>query len=114
MDPLRMHPQLGASWEGFVFEQLMQLNQDPTHAFFWGTYSNAEIDLIINRKGKQYGFEIKFEDAPRKTRSMYEALKSLPLERIYVVYPGNTSYVLDDKIEAVPLADVKMLFEQKL
>jgi uncharacterized protein len=55
------------------------------------------------REGRRYGVEIKRADAPTITPSMRIALDDLKLERITVIYSGETSYHLSDKISVIPL-----------
>jgi predicted AAA+ superfamily ATPase len=99
---LQGHPKGGASWEGFVLEQLIRAF-DTRDAYFWGTHAGAELDLMVMIGGKRYGFEIKYADAPGKSRSMHTAIEDLNLERLWVVYPGRQEYMLDDKIIVGPL-----------
>lgn len=99
------HPTCGASWEGFVIEQLIRvLGID--HPYYWATHQGAEIDLVFNKSGRMYGVEVKRADAPAMTPSMRIALEDLKLERIAVIYPGNKRYSLDKKIEVVPFNDI--------
>jgi hypothetical protein len=102
LSELQSHPKLGASWEGFAVEQIIGL-LDTRDAYFWATHSGAELDLMVRVRGKQYGFEIKYADAPGSTRSMQIALHDLELEHLWVVYPGQHEYVLHDRITALPL-----------
>lgn len=98
------HPMLGASWEGFVIEQIaMKLAQQ---CYYWGTHAGAELDILVLLNGKRYGFEIKYADAPRLTKSMTIALDDLGLEKIFIVFPGNKSYAVDEKIAALCLRDL--------
>jgi predicted AAA+ superfamily ATPase len=102
---LLRHPKLGASWEGFVIEQVLA-TEPHTEAAFWATHQGAEIDLLLRRRGKLYGIECKREDAPRMTRSIGIALDDLALERVVVLYPGSKRYRLAERVEASPLAEV--------
>jgi hypothetical protein len=99
---LQSHPKLGASWEGFAVEQIIGL-LNTRDAYFWGTHGGAELDLMVRVRGKHYGFEIKYADAPGSTRSMQIALHDLALEHLWVVYPGQHEYMLHDRITALPL-----------
>jgi len=102
MSDLVGHPKLGASWEGFAMEQV--LANEPHHdAFYWGTHQGAEIDLVLQRGGRLFGVEFKRADAPRLTPSIRYALDDLKLERIVIVYPGDRSYRLSDRVHVVPL-----------
>jgi uncharacterized protein len=60
---LLVHPKLGASWEGFVLEQLICYFQTE-ECYFWAVHQQAELDLLIIKKGKRLGFEIKYSSAP--------------------------------------------------
>jgi uncharacterized protein len=103
-DTILSHPKLGASWEGFIMCQLMDLFKTP--CYFWGTYSGAEMDLFTVFKRKRIGIEIKYTDAPHLTKSMTVSLKDLMLDRIYVIYPGQRSYPLSEEAEVVPAKDI--------
>jgi hypothetical protein len=99
---LQSHPKLGASWEGFAIEQIIGL-LETRDAYFWATHGGAELDLMVRARGKQYGFEVKYSDAPDSTRSMQSALHDLSLEHLWIIYPGQHEYPLADRITAMPL-----------
>jgi predicted AAA+ superfamily ATPase len=105
---LQSHPKLGASWEGFAIEQIIGL-LDTRDAYFWSTHGGAELDLLVRVRGKSYGFEIKYADAPGTSRSMQVALHDLSLEHLWVVYPGSQEYALDERITVWPLAALPRL-----
>lgn len=98
---LLSHPKCGASWEGFVMEELFAL-AEPDEAYFWATHAGAELDLLMFSHGKRIGVEIKRADAPRLTPSMRTALEDLNLDRLLVVYPGTQRYSLAERVEVVP------------
>ena len=99
------HPKVGASFEGFAVEQLLAA-LDTRNAYYWATHGGAELDLLVVRGGKRYGFECKRSDAPGTTRSMRIALGDLSLERLWIVYPGGEGYALDDRIAVLPVAEI--------
>lgn len=99
---LLMHPKMGASWEGFVLEQILR-TQPYEECFFWATHQGAEIDLILRRGSELVGIEIKRTDAPRMTPSIRNAIEDLGLARVAVLYPGNKRYPIAKSVEAVPL-----------
>jgi len=84
------HPRVGASLEGFVLEQLFR-TINPPEGYFWATHTGAEIDLLFVVKGKRYGVEIMFNEAPTATRSMRIALEDLRLQHMWIIYPGEHS-----------------------
>jgi uncharacterized protein len=102
---LLTHPKMGASWEGYVLEEVLDIVQ-PDEVYFWATHQGAEIDLIVHKNGKLYGIECKRTDAPKLTPSMRIALDDLHLNRIVVVYPGIKRYSISAEVEAVPLREI--------
>ncbi len=104
------HPKMGASWEGFALEQVINfLNLRQEDCFFWSLHTGAELDLVFQRKGKLWGIEVKFSDAPSKTPSMKSALSELSLSHLWVIYPGKETYALDKKISVVSIDNLKSL-----
>jgi len=102
---LMTHPKVGASWEGFVIEQVLTtVNHD--EAFFWATHQGAEIDLVLRRGSELLGVECKRTDAPRMTPSIRFALKDLKLARVAVLYPGSKRFPIAQRVEAVPLCKI--------
>lgn len=99
---LQAHPKLGASWEGFALEQLVTVVGE-RNAYFWATQSRAELDLLVMAKGKRWGFEFKYQDAPTMTKSLHLAVQDLEPERVWIVYPGTAAYPVHDRVEVVPL-----------
>ncbi|MBI2402863.1 MAG: ATP-binding protein [Gemmatimonadetes bacterium] len=98
------HPKAGASWEGFAIEETLRVVQ-PDGAYFWATHTGAELDLLLLLRGRRYGVEVKFQDAPRLTPSMRIALNDLGLRRLTVLYPGDRRYRLERRVDVVPLAE---------
>lgn len=103
-DALLCNPRLGASWEGFVIEQLLAAWR-PEDAWFWATHGGAELDLLVSRGGRRIGVEIKRADAPRLSASMRQALQDLELDQLLVVTPGERGYRLNERARVLPLAE---------
>ena len=97
------HIKVGASWEGFAMEQILSVAGD-RKAWFWGTHSGAEIDLLLDPEGINVGFEFKLSEAVRVTRSMRSAFTDLSLKHLYIVYPGDDSYTIGDRISTVSIS----------
>ena len=102
MKNLFSNPKMGASWEGFVIEQLLK-TEPHDEVFFWATHQGAEIDLILRRGDALYGVECKRTDTPRLTPSIRIALDDLNLKHVFVIYPGTQRFPLASQVEAVPL-----------
>ena len=99
---LSAHPALGASWEGFGIEQIVSLtNSREDECFTWSVQSGPEVDLVLTKRNGLFGFEFKAGDAPQRTSSMIAAVNELKLTKLFVIYPGEMNYGLDDRIEAV-------------
>lgn len=99
---LLSHPKVGASWEGFVIEQVL-MTEPHDEALFWATHQGAEIDLILRRGSELLGVECKRTDTPRMTPSIRIALENLGLARVAVLYPGTKRFPITERVEAVPL-----------
>ena len=102
---LLLHPRSGASWEGFVIEEIIKATA-PDEIYFWGTHSGAELDLLMIKNGEKIGVECKRVDAPKLSPSMRASMQDLQLSRLLVVYPGTKSYPLGDNIHAIPLTSL--------
>ena len=97
------HPTVGASWEGFVVQQVIHLlGARPEQCYHWSTHSGAELDLLISAGNRRYGFEVKRSEAPRLTASMRTAFDTLGLERLDVVHAGTQGYPMAPGIRALP------------
>lgn len=112
LESLESHPKLGASWEGFALQQILQQSPIPMeHFFFWATQAGAEVDLFWQRNGKHYAVEFKYSDAPRRTKSMVTAMQDLELDHLWVIYPGRDAYALGEGISVLPVTAISALFE---
>ena len=114
MMDLEGHPKVGASWEGFLLQQVIRrLQAFPEECYFWATHGGAELDLFVLRGRRRYGFEFKRTTSPRVTPSMRSALSDLKLNRLDVIHAGENTFPLDEKIRAVSwqrlLVDVQPL-----
>jgi predicted AAA+ superfamily ATPase len=99
---LERHPKVGASWEGFLLNEVVShLGVDWEQCFFWATHAGAELDLLIVDGRRRLGFEFKRTTAPTLTPSMRVAMKDLELTRLDVVHAGPMTFDLAPKIRAV-------------
>jgi len=110
MDQLTAHPKVGASWEGFVIEEIAAAARS-RDLYFWATHAGAELDLLLFRSGKRIGVEAKLTDAPRTSKSMRIALRDLDLDHLYIVYPGDKTFALDVQITAVAMTELRETLE---
>lgn len=110
IDELLGHPVLGASWEGFIIEQLICALQ-PSEVGFYRTAAGAEIDLILTLPGhrRPLAFEIKYSSAPKPARGFWSALDDLEIERAFVIYSGTEDYPMERRVTAWPASRISAL-----
>lgn len=108
-ESLLRYPRLGSSWEGFALEEVIRKYQaEPEECFFWGIHSQAELDLLMIKNGKRMGFEFKYSDAPRLSKSMKIAMETLALDSLKVIYPGDRDYQLEENMFVTGLKSTTM------
>ncbi|HKJ42009.1 MAG TPA: ATP-binding protein [Sunxiuqinia sp.] len=104
-DKITNQVKVGASWEGFIIEQILQ-KMDTRDYYFWRTHTGAELDLLVFKNGKRYGFEIKYSDKPQVTRSMRNAMEDLKLDVLFLVYQGKHQLELETGIKLLPVSQI--------
>jgi len=93
---------VGASWEGFIVEALIQrLGARSDQCYFWATHTGAELDLLVVDGPRRLGFEIKRTTAPGLTPSIRHALSDLRLTRLDVLHAGAETFPLAPSVRAV-------------
>lgn len=105
------HVKVGASFEGFVVEQVLSALR-PQEAYFWNTHGGAEIDLFFIRNGRRHGVEIKFNEAPAVSASMRHVMHDLKLDRLWIIYPGSHPYSVDEAITVWPVEAIPSLVNE--
>jgi predicted AAA+ superfamily ATPase len=99
------HPKNGASWEGYALEETLKVVA-ADEAYFWATHQGAELDLLLIKDSLKYGVEFKRVDAPRMTPSIKTAIDDLGLHHLTIIYPGDKSYMISDKVQVMPLKSI--------
>lgn len=99
------HPVAGASWEGFVIENLVAAAPEGAEAYFYRTSAGAEIDLLLRfPDGLFWVFEIKRSLSPKVERGFHSASHDLQPDRKILVYPRSEPYPMAGGIEVMPLS----------
>lgn len=111
---LHGHPVVGASWEGFVVEQIAAHAPADAELSYFRTSAGAEIDLVLTLGDKRYAFEMKYSTAPKPARGFWTALKDLAIARAWVVAPVARRYPLADNVDVIPVQDVPQVFAQEM
>lgn len=107
-DALLGHPIAGASWEGFVIENLLSVAPEHTKASFYRTSAGAEVDLLLDFGGSHgvWAVEIKRSQEAKLERGFHVALEDISPSKAFVVYPGKERYPKTEQIEAISLPDL--------
>jgi len=96
------HPVLGASWEGFVIENLSLLLPPQTQSSFYRSSGGAEVDLVLEFAGSEtWAIEIKRSLSPRVSRGFHSACEDLRPSRKLLVYPGGDYYPLGNEVQVI-------------
>jgi predicted AAA+ superfamily ATPase len=105
LDMLAGHPVRGASWEGFVIEQIAAAAPDADLSFY-RTSAGAEIDLLVRRGRHLTAVEIKVGSAPRVERGFWNALEDLSPNEAWVVAPVTESFPFGNGVTVAPVDTV--------
>ncbi|MBE7419879.1 MAG: ATP-binding protein [Ideonella sp.] len=110
-DELAAHPVRGASWEGFVIEDVLRRERwarPATQAFFWRTAAGAEIDLVLDRGGERVAVEVKAGrgDDARAVRTLREALPDVDAARAWIVDQAPGVQAVGARIARAGFAEV--------
>jgi uncharacterized protein len=112
IEDLRSHPVAGSSWEGFVIEQIRRRIDHGGEGFYYRTGAGAEIDLVLlDRRNRPIAVEIKYSATPAVTKGFWNAMDDLSCRRGYVIYPGDQAYPISERLTAVPLKQMELVFE---
>ena len=106
------HPVVGASWEGFVIENLLAAAPERTTASFYRTSAGAEIDLLLQLPGSElWAIEIKQGRAPRLDRGFHNAHSDLKPDCAFVVHSGDERFPVTEDADAITLAELAVLLQ---
>lgn len=97
------HPVYGASWEGFVIDNVLAVLGRGWRAGFYRTPDGAELDLVLERGGRRLAVECKASSAPAVTRGFWTALANLRIGTAFVAAPVADSYPIGKGARVMPL-----------
>lgn len=107
VDDLLGHPVVGASWEGFVLENLISCLPMGVTPWFYRTAAGAEIDLVVEKNNKKkYAIEIKRSLSPSVSKGFHQGCEDIGASHRFVVYPGNEQYAIGKQIVAIPILEM--------
>ncbi|WP_026945258.1 ATP-binding protein [Algoriphagus marincola] len=108
-DQLLGHPILGASWEGFVAENILNSISNQWKASYYRSSNQSEIDLILEKGNQEiWAVEIKRSVYTTLSSGFHRACEDIGATRKMVVYSGNEQFYLKEKTEVVGLKDFLM------
>ena len=97
LDDLLSHPLLGASWKGFVVEQILS-SLEGWRGSFYRTASGAELDLVLEKGRTRLAIECKVSPSPVVGRGFWTALSDLDVSEAWVVAPVKEPYPIDKRV----------------
>lgn len=107
LDDLVGHPIVGASWEGFVIENILSCLPQGVTSWFYRTSAGAEIDLVIEvNHQERYAIEVKRSLSPTVSKGFYLGCEDVKATKRYVVYPGKERYPSTDGIIVTSLVEL--------
>ncbi len=112
LSDLQGHPVVGASWEGFVVEQVRAHLPAGAEMGFYRTAAGAELDVVVQAGRRRLGIEVKFSSAPTVTRGFWQAVGDLKLDKAVVVAPVERRYPLKEGVDVVPVWELPVLLAQ--
>ena len=112
-DDLLSHPLAGASWEGFVVENLLSLLPKGAEAWFYRTAAGAEIDLVIQLSGKElWAIEIKKGLSPKLSSGFHHGCKDIKANAKYLVYGGTETFPIKHNTAVIGLERLMKLLKK--
>ena len=105
-EALSGHPAAGASWEGFVVEQVCARLPAGASASFYRTAAGAELDLVVESQGRRIGIEAKLSSAPTVTRGFWQACEDVGVDEAWVVAPVREGWAIGDRAQIVSPLDI--------
>jgi uncharacterized protein len=101
---LQVDLHMGASWEGYALEHVLQMiNPVKGSYFYWAVHNGPEMDLVIERPEGLFGFEFKASTVPQVTDSMKKSIRELNLRKLWIVYPGSEKIQISPDICLLPI-----------
>ncbi|MCX7742924.1 MAG: ATP-binding protein [Flavobacteriales bacterium] len=92
-ESLLNHIVCGASWEGFVIEQIIQLMHPSLKAFFYRTHHGAETDLVLVKGNRPVAcIEIKLNNHPEIPKGFLNCINDLQSPNNFLITPESDSY----------------------
>lgn len=100
------NPALGASWEGFVIENIILQLSSKWRYSYYRTSNQVEIDLILEDPNNEvWAVEVKRSSAPVLSPRFFGACDDVKATKRFVVYGGSDRYPLSGGVEVIGLIE---------
>lgn len=106
MEDILSHPVVGASWEGFVIENLLSCLPIGVTPWYYRTAAGAEIDLVIEQGNKKYAIEIKRSLSPSLSKGFHLGCQDINATKCFIVYSGNEQFPVSKDVTAISLLEM--------
>ncbi|OGY87079.1 MAG: ATPase [Candidatus Kerfeldbacteria bacterium RIFOXYA2_FULL_38_24] len=111
LEKLQAHTIIGASWEGFIIEQLINIAPEHWESYFYRTNSGAEIDLLfLTNNLEPVAIEIKYSLSPKISKGFWQATEDIKCKKKFILYPGQESYKIKNDVEILSVNDFDKIF----
>ncbi|SFE98525.1 hypothetical protein SAMN05518672_113159 [Chitinophaga sp. CF118] len=109
------NPIVGASWEGFVAENIIAGLSSKWQYSYYRTTAQTEIDLVLEGPNNQvWAVEIKRSAAPTLGKGFHTASEDIKATHKFVVYSGTERFPMSGgDTEAIGLIEFLKLLEDK-
>jgi predicted AAA+ superfamily ATPase len=92
-EALLNHIQLGASWEGFVIEQIAGNLKEDVQVYFYRTQQGAECDLLLEKNGQVVAaIEIKHGHHPAVSKGFRISMEDTGAKHGYIIGNGANTF----------------------
>lgn len=113
-DDLSGHPAAGASWEGFVVEQVCARLPADVPVTFYRTAAGAELDLLVEAGGRRIGIEAKLSSAPTVTKGFWQACADTGVSEAWVVAPVHEGWPIGERTRVMSPLDMPIEMRHEL
>ena len=114
LETLLGHPSIGASWEGFIIENIIITLSDKWQYSYYRTTAQAEIDLILEGpKEEVWAIEIKRASAPKITKGFHSGCRDIKATKKYVIYSGSERFSIAENTEVMGITEFFQLLKQE-
>jgi uncharacterized protein len=99
MEELGQQMLIGASWEGFVIEQIINSFGEAYQYYYYRTHQGTECDLVLAKSGKVLAaVEIKNSLVPKITKGFRISMEDMQAKEGVVIYRGEDDFPIDQNI----------------